>query len=75
MAIACRILRDVDLAEHAVQAALVTAWLGEQIRQIVNPIRFDWARAEGSGGDTSPHNPGLCSCTDEPLAVPPHKPD
>jgi predicted RNA polymerase sigma factor len=41
MAIACRILRDVDLAEHAVQAALVTAWLGEQIRQIVESIRFE----------------------------------
>jgi RNA polymerase sigma-70 factor (ECF subfamily) len=35
MAIACRILRDVDLAEDAVQAALITAW--REIRSLRDP--------------------------------------
>jgi RNA polymerase sigma-70 factor, ECF subfamily len=39
MAIACRILRDVDLAEDAVQAALVTAW--RDLRTLRDPDRFE----------------------------------
>ena len=39
MAIACRILRDVDLAEDAVQAALITAW--REIRSLRDPDRFE----------------------------------
>ena len=35
MAIASRILRDVDLAEDAVQAALITAW--REIRSLRDP--------------------------------------
>jgi RNA polymerase sigma factor (sigma-70 family) len=39
MAIACRILRDVDLAEDAVQATLITAW--REIRSLRDPERFE----------------------------------
>ena len=39
MAIAFRILRDFDLADDAVQAALVTAWT--EIRALRNPDRFE----------------------------------
>jgi RNA polymerase sigma-70 factor (ECF subfamily) len=39
MAIACRILRDVDLAEDAVQAALITAW--RELRSLRDPDRFE----------------------------------
>jgi RNA polymerase sigma-70 factor, ECF subfamily len=39
MAIACRILRDNDLAEDALQAALVQAWL--QLRTLRDPDRFE----------------------------------
>jgi RNA polymerase sigma-70 factor (ECF subfamily) len=39
MAIACRILRDVDLAEDAVQAALITAW--QDLRALRDPDRFE----------------------------------
>lgn len=39
MAIACRILRDVDLAEDAVQAALITAW--QELRSLRDPDRFE----------------------------------
>jgi len=39
MAIACRILRDVDLAEDAVQAALITAW--RDLRALRDPERFE----------------------------------
>ena len=39
MAIACRILRDVDLAEDAVQAALITAW--RELRELRNPDSFE----------------------------------
>ncbi len=39
LAIAVRILRDVDLAEDAVQAALITAW--RQIRALRDPSRFE----------------------------------
>ncbi len=39
MAIAFRILRDADLAEDAVQAALITAW--REIRALRNPDRFE----------------------------------
>jgi RNA polymerase sigma-70 factor, ECF subfamily len=39
MAIACRILRDADLAEDAVQAALITAW--QDIRVLRDPDRFE----------------------------------
>lgn len=39
MAIACRILRDVDLAEDAVQAALITAW--QDLRVLRDPDRFE----------------------------------
>jgi RNA polymerase sigma-70 factor (ECF subfamily) len=39
MAIACRILRDVDLAEDAVQAALITAW--RELRSLRDPARFE----------------------------------
>jgi RNA polymerase sigma-70 factor (ECF subfamily) len=38
MAIACGILRDVDLAEDAVQAALITAW--QDLRVLRDPDRF-----------------------------------
>jgi RNA polymerase sigma-70 factor, ECF subfamily len=39
MAIACRILRDADLAEDAVQAALITAW--RDLRVLRDPDRFE----------------------------------
>ena len=39
MAIACRILRDVDLAEDAVQASLITAW--RELRALRDPDRFE----------------------------------
>lgn len=39
MAIACRILRDVDLAEDAVQASLITAWC--ELRALRDPDRFE----------------------------------
>jgi RNA polymerase sigma-70 factor (ECF subfamily) len=39
MAIACRILRDSDLAEDAVQSALITAW--REIRALRDPDRFE----------------------------------
>jgi RNA polymerase sigma-70 factor (ECF subfamily) len=39
MAIACRILRDVDLAEDAVQSALIVAW--RQLRTLRDPDRFE----------------------------------
>jgi len=39
MAIACRILRDADLAEDAVQSALITAW--QDIRVLRDPDRFE----------------------------------
>ena len=39
MAIACRILRDADLAEDAVQAALITAW--RELRALRDPDRFE----------------------------------
>ena len=39
MAIAVRILRDADLAEDAVQAALVTAWC--ELRTLRDPDRFE----------------------------------
>ena len=39
MAIAVRILRDVDLAEDAVQTALITAW--RQLRTLRDPDRFE----------------------------------
>ena len=39
MAIACRILRDVDLAEDAVQAALVVAW--RDLRTLRDSSRFE----------------------------------
>jgi RNA polymerase sigma-70 factor (ECF subfamily) len=39
LAIAVRILRDVDLAEDAVQAALITAWT--EIRSLRDPSRFE----------------------------------
>ena len=39
MAIACRILRDADLAEDAVQAALITAW--RQLRLLRDPDAFE----------------------------------
>jgi RNA polymerase sigma-70 factor (ECF subfamily) len=38
-AIACRILRDVDLAEDAVQAALVQAW--RELRSLRDTTRFE----------------------------------
>ena len=38
-AIAVRILRDTDLAEDAVQAALVTAWV--ELRSLRDPARFE----------------------------------
>lgn len=38
-AIAVRILRDVDLAEDAVQGALVTAWV--ELRTLRDPSRFE----------------------------------
>jgi RNA polymerase sigma-70 factor (ECF subfamily) len=39
MAIACRILRDVDQAEDAVQAALIVAW--RELRTLRDPDRFE----------------------------------
>jgi RNA polymerase sigma-70 factor (ECF subfamily) len=39
MAIACRILRDADLAEDAVQAALITAW--RELRTLRDADRFE----------------------------------
>jgi RNA polymerase sigma-70 factor (ECF subfamily) len=39
MAIACRILRDSDLADDAVQAALITAW--RELRALRDPDRFE----------------------------------
>jgi RNA polymerase sigma-70 factor, ECF subfamily len=39
MAIAYRILRDVDLAEDAVQISIVTAW--RQLRALRDPDRFE----------------------------------
>lgn len=39
MAIAFRILRDADLADDAVQAALVTAW--RELRTLRDPDRFE----------------------------------
>lgn len=39
MAIACRILRDADLAEDAVQAALIIAW--RDLRTLRDPDRFE----------------------------------
>src|SRR5215204_174318 len=39
LAIAVRILRDVDLAEDAVQAALITAWI--ELRTLREPSRFE----------------------------------
>jgi RNA polymerase sigma-70 factor (ECF subfamily) len=39
MAIACRILRDADLAEDAVQAALITAW--RELRSLRDPAAFE----------------------------------
>ncbi len=39
MAIACRILRDADLAEDAVQTALITAW--RELRTLRDPDRFE----------------------------------
>ena len=39
MAIACRILRDADLAEDAVQAALIVAW--RELRTLRDADRFE----------------------------------
>jgi RNA polymerase sigma-70 factor, ECF subfamily len=39
MAIACRILRDADRAEDAVQAALITAW--RELRMLRDSDRFE----------------------------------
>jgi len=39
MAIACRILRDADPANDAVQAALITAW--RELRTLRDPDRFE----------------------------------
>jgi RNA polymerase sigma-70 factor (ECF subfamily) len=39
LAIAVRILRDADLAEDAVQAALITAWT--ELRTLRDPSRFE----------------------------------
>ena len=39
MAIACRILRDADRAEDAVQATLIVAW--REIRTLRDPDRFE----------------------------------
>jgi RNA polymerase sigma-70 factor (ECF subfamily) len=39
LAIAVRILRDIDLAEDAVQAALITAWI--ELRALRDPSRFE----------------------------------
>jgi len=39
MAIACRILRDTDQAQDAVQAALITAW--RELRTLRDPERFE----------------------------------
>jgi RNA polymerase sigma factor (sigma-70 family) len=39
LAIAVRILRDVNLAEDAVQAALITAWI--ELRTLRDPSRFE----------------------------------
>ena len=39
LAIAVRILRDIDLAEDAVQGALITAWT--ELRTLRDPTRFE----------------------------------
>ena len=39
MAIACRILRDADQAQDAVQATLITAW--RELRTLRDPERFE----------------------------------
>ena len=39
LAIAVRILRDTDLAEDAVQASLITAWI--ELRTLRDPSRFE----------------------------------
>jgi RNA polymerase sigma-70 factor (ECF subfamily) len=39
MAIACRILRDTDMADDAVQSALIVAW--REIRSLRDPERFE----------------------------------
>ena len=39
LAIAVRVLRDIDLAEDAVQAALITAWT--ELRALRDPARFE----------------------------------
>ena len=39
LAIAVRILRDIDLAEDAVQSALITAWT--ELRALRDPSRFE----------------------------------
>jgi len=39
LAIAVRILRDTDLAEDAVQSALITAWI--ELRALRDPSRFE----------------------------------
>jgi RNA polymerase sigma factor (sigma-70 family) len=39
LAIAVRILRDIDLAEDAVQASLITAWT--ELRALRDPSRFE----------------------------------
>jgi len=39
LAIAVRILRDIDLAEDAVQGALITAW--RELRTLRDPSRFE----------------------------------
>jgi RNA polymerase sigma-70 factor (ECF subfamily) len=39
MAIACRILRDTDRAEDAVQASLISAW--RELRSLRDPDRFE----------------------------------
>jgi RNA polymerase sigma factor (sigma-70 family) len=39
MAIACRILRDADLADDAVQSALIAAW--RDLRALRDPDRFE----------------------------------
>jgi RNA polymerase sigma-70 factor (ECF subfamily) len=39
MAIACRILRDTDMADDAVQSALIVAW--RELRTLRDPDRFE----------------------------------